>query len=1013
VAESEGLIGLNKTNLQFLKLQHMLSTSNISLITSVLLALTLSYIQSEVIASNVVLAWLSLAVLVTLIRATLANAYKHAHMDDHSTAHARMARFRLGVLLAGLVWGSAGFLMFPADDPQRQLFLIFMLAGLTAGGVVAYSADLASAIGFALLALAPAIIRLFIVGDSLSVAMGTAGMLYLGFMVMAILKTNQSISDHILLRLEAAENEETARASKERYRLLLEHSPVGIFHFDNDLVITYCNDRCAKIFHGSIDQIAGLDLKALKDQPVFPVLESALSGNTGHYDGKFCAIPGGAGAWMEMTCAPSRDGKSNIEGGIAIVQDVSERKRSESLAKQLGNLLQSSFNEIYVFDADSLRFIQVSEGAQRNLGYTFSELNQLTPVDIEPSLTPEKFRKKIAPLRSGERQQLSFETIHKRKDGTTYPVETRLQLMQEQGSFFMAIAQDITERKKAERLVGETTAKYRHLVESLPVIVYEFSDKRGGLYYSPQAAHILGYSLGYLYANPFLWNQSIHPDDVKVIEKGIGEFKAGGSFDITYRIKDKHGNWHWFNDRSIDKREENGELIIIGLAEDITERKSTEEQISNLAFFDPLTNLPNRRLLTDRLHQALVSSARVCRKGAVLFLDLDNFKSLNDTLGHEVGDLLLQQVAQRLTSCVRDGDTVARLGGDEFVVVLENLSEHALEATAQTESIGEKILAALSQPYQLAKREYRSTVSIGATLLDGQMTSIEELMKQADIAMYQSKKAGRNTLHLFDPHMQTSVNDHATMEDELHKAIEFHQFQLYYQIQVDNSHQPIGAEVLIRWVHPERGLVFPLKFIPFAEEVGLIRRIGLWVLETACAQIKAWQQDALTRDLVLAVNVSAKQFRQADFVSQVQALVQHHAINPMLLKLELTESLLLEDIEDIISTMDALNKVGIQFSLDDFGTGYSSLQYLKRLPLDQLKIDKSFVRDITSDKSDKAIVKTIIAMANSMNLDVIAEGVETEEQRQFLMSEGCRHFQGYLFGKPVPIEQFEAMLKLG
>ncbi len=449
----------------------------------------------------------------------------------------------------------------------------------------------------------------------------------------------------------------------------------------------------------------------------------------------------------------------------------------------------------------------------------------------------------------------------------------------------------------------------------------------------------------------------------------------------------------------------------VGSHIDITERKTYEEKIQHLAFYDHLTDLPNRLLLLDRLQQALVSSARSSRIGALLFIDMDNFKSLNDTLGHDMGDLLLQQVTQRLEYCIREGDTVSRLGGDEFVVMLLDLSEEPIEAAAQTESIGEKILTALSHPYQLDKHAYRSTGSIGVTLFSGNQQATDELMKQADIAMYQAKKAGRNTLRFFDRQMQESISARVSLESELHNALEFQQFHLHYQIQVDSSHRPLGAEALIRWIHPVRGLVPPLQFIPLAEESGLILPIGQWVLETACAQLKAWEQETLTCDLVLAVNVSAKQFHQPGFVAQVLTTVQRHAINPGLLKLELTEGMLLENIENVISIMNKLNGIGIQFSLDDFGTGYSSLQYLKRLPLDQLKIDQSFVRDINTDSSDKAIVSTIIAMAQILNLDVIAEGVETEEQRQFLLNSGCSNFQGYLFGRPIPIEQFEALLK--
>jgi diguanylate cyclase (GGDEF)-like protein/PAS domain S-box-containing protein len=451
--------------------------------------------------------------------------------------------------------------------------------------------------------------------------------------------------------------------------------------------------------------------------------------------------------------------------------------------------------------------------------------------------------------------------------------------------------------------------------------------------------------------------------------------------------------------------------LIWSIVEDITEKKNRERLIWTQAYFDELTNLPNRRLLLDRLQQALVSNGRSGKEGALLFIDLDNFKTLNDTLGHDIGDLLLKQVAKRLTECVREGDTVARLGGDEFVVMLEGLSDIRLEAAEQTKVIGAKILDSLNNVYMLGPHEHHSTPSIGATLFIDPRQPIENLLKHADIAMYQAKKAGRNTLRFFDPQMQEAINTHANLESDLRRALTQNQFQLHYQVQVDSSLSAIGAEALIRWMHPERGVVSPAQFIPLAESSGLILPIGQWVLDTACAQIKSWQNDARTRNLVLAVNVSAKQFHQADFTSLVRATLIRHDINPRLLKLELTESMLLDDTEETITTMNTLKEIDIQFSLDDFGTGYSSLQYLKRLPLNQLKIDQSFVRDIDTDSNDKAIIRTVIAMAKSMSFDVIAEGVETEEQKLFLINEGCEHFQGYLFGKPVPIGQFNAQLK--
>jgi diguanylate cyclase (GGDEF)-like protein/PAS domain S-box-containing protein len=461
------------------------------------------------------------------------------------------------------------------------------------------------------------------------------------------------------------------------------------------------------------------------------------------------------------------------------------------------------------------------------------------------------------------------------------------------------------------------------------------------------------------------------------------------------------------------KGEDGAVTHYVGSHTDITERKAAEEKIRHLAFYDPLTLLPNRRLLQDRLAQAAATGAKSGRGCALLFIDLDDFKTLNDTHGHDIGDLLLQQVATRMESCVRDGDTVARLGGDEFVALLEGLSGNAQEAAEQASLIGQKILTALNQPYQLAELTRRSTPSIGATLFSGHSHTVEELLKQADIAMYQAKKAGRNTMRFFDPDMQEAISARSKIAEELREAIDQEQFRLHYQVQVDRAGRPFGAEALIRWQHPERGLVSPAEFIPVAEETGLIHPVGWWALKAACAQIQAWQNNARTRDIALSVNVSAKQFHMPSFVDRVKTAMQMYNINPALLKLELTEGMLLENVDVAIATMSALREMGVEFSLDDFGTGYSSLQYLKKLPLSQLKIDQTFVRDIVVDDSDKAIVNTIVAMAHSLNLGVIAEGVETEQQRQLLLDIGCTRYQGYLFSRPVPVEEFEALLGKG
>lgn len=754
------------TTIQSKLTRQLFSVGRVSLVTSMLLACVLTYVLHDVISATIIYPWLSLIIFLSLARAVLIATYLRSHVNKATASLGWLKKYRLLIFLLGAVWGSAGIILFPVDYPQYQLFLIFMLAGLTAGGVVAFSADLACAITFAGLIIVPTMVRLFVAGDNLSMAMGVAIMLYFGFMIISTWHINRNMRENVSLHVEAAAREEAVRSSEERYRLLLTHSPVGIFHYNTNHIVTFCNKRFADILQNSVDGVVGTDLKSLKDQSVFPALEKALLGEIGHYEGSYSATHSDAKIWASLICAPSLDSGENVVGGIAIVQDISERKQAECI-------------------------------------------------------------------------------------------------------------------------------------------------------------------------------------------------------------------------------------------------------IENLAFYDSLTQLPNRQLLLDRLKQALASSAHSGRDGALLFLDLDHFKILNDSRGHEAGDSLLRQVAARLTICLHEDDTVARLGGDEFVVLLEGLSNQDTTAATQAEAIGERILAFLRQPYQLDENEYQSTASIGIAIFKGHEQSLEELLKHADIAMYQAKKAGRNKLRFFDPEMQNAVNSRVDLERKLRKALEDQQFQLFYQIQVDRSYRILGAETLIRWMHPERGFMPPAEFVPLAEETGLILPIGQWVLETACTQLKAWQQNPATRDLTLSVNVSAKQFHQTDFVAQLKDVIKRHSINPLQLKLELTESLLLENIEDTIATMSALNKIGIQFSLDDFGTGYSSLQYLKRLPLMQLKIDQSFVRDIVADSSDRAIVQTIIAMAKSLELNVIAEGVETKEQRQLLLNKGCEHFQGYLFSKPVPISEFNELLENG
>ncbi|UJP04684.1 MAG: EAL domain-containing protein [Nitrosomonas sp.] len=480
--------------------------------------------------------------------------------------------------------------------------------------------------------------------------------------------------------------------------------------------------------------------------------------------------------------------------------------------------------------------------------------------------------------------------------------------------------------------------------------------------------------------------------------------------EIWNRGKDGELFSKWLNITAI-KTNDGAVTHYIGMLSDISEYRQAQDKIRKLAFFDQLTDLPNRFLLTERLKQVLNAADRTKNHYALLFIDLDNFKSLNDTLGHNMGDLLLKQVAQRLSMCVRKEDTVARLGGDEFVVLLMNLSDNAKDAIAQAGTVCKKIISVLNQSYQLNDSSFRCTSSIGVTLFSDHQYPVENLMKQADLAMYRSKEAGRNTFHFFDPEMETVALKRSIFEKDFLAGIEANQFILYYQAQVTHNLQAIGAEVLLRWQHPHYGMMLPGDFIHLAEETRAMLPLTHWIIETACNQLAKWHNQPGFSHLTIAVNISPQQFRQHDFVDQVLDIVKKIGINPRQLKLELTECSLIHDADEVIDKMSALRSAGVGFSLDDFGVGFSSLSYLKRLPLEQLKIDRSFVRDVLTDSNDASIAKAIIMLAGNLELGVLAEGVETEEQLNFLLESGCYSYQGYLFGKPLPIESFEELVQ--
>ncbi len=930
-------------------------------------------------------------------------------------------------------------------------------------------------------------------------------------------------------------------ASEEKWRLLFENMTTGFALHE-----IICDEQGQPVdyrfleINPAFEQLTGLKagnmigrtvLEALPDTEPYWIEtfgRVALSGEPTDYENFSKEL----GRWYHVRAFSPKIGQFAV-----IISNITDRKSTEEALRQSEAWFRSIFENVNTGVASTDATGQVTrfnETFRTMLGYDAEALGRMNFADFTHPDDLKLEQVIFDDILEGKRNNYHMTKRYITSDGSVIWVDLSAGVIRNADgkvANFVAVTQDITERKQLEFAVAASEQEFRLLAESMPQIVWITRADGWNIYYNRQWVDYTGLTLEE--SSGHGWSKPLHPDDKQRAWDAWQEaVNYSGTYSIECRLRRADGEYFWWLIRgvpvldvngNIDKwfgtctdineikisqqnlliaaaafesqesmmitdadgvimrvneaftestgytaaevvgksprllksgrhdadfyrdmwetllhtgkwqgeiwdRRKNGEVYpnwlaitavkgsdgnvthYVGSHIDITERKAAEDEIQNLAFYDPLTRLPNRRLLLDRLNQALASSARNGRAGALLFIDLDNFKNLNDSLGHDIGDLLLQQVTQRLESGIREGDTVARLGGDEFVVMLLNLSKDALESAAQTEAIGDKVLTALGQPYQLATHTYHCTASIGVTLFGDHQQATDELMKQADIAMYQAKKAGRNALRFFDRQMQESISARVSLENELHNALEFEQFHLYYQVQVDSSNHPLGAEILIRWIHPERGMVSPAQFIPLAEESGLILPIGQWVLETTCARLRAWQQNALTRDLSLSVNVSARQFHQADFVAQVESTIQDYGINPRLLKLELTEGILLENIEETAATMNALKQIGVQFSLDDFGTGYSSLQYLKRLPLDQLKIDQSFVRDIASDSSDKAIVRTIVAMAQSLEIEVIAEGVETEQQRQLLLDHGCTHFQGYLFSRPVPVGQFEAML---
>jgi diguanylate cyclase (GGDEF)-like protein/PAS domain S-box-containing protein len=565
------------------------------------------------------------------------------------------------------------------------------------------------------------------------------------------------------------------------------------------------------------------------------------------------------------------------------------------------------------------------------------------------------------------------------------------------------LLQQVAEMRRVHEKLELSRNRYRNLYDFAPVAYLTLNLRKQVVDVNQLGAQMLGMERSLLLGHTFA--RLVAAGDRRRYQRVLRkEIVHGGGQSCDLELQRYDASEIYVQLNCLRMMGENAESIVRLTLIDITARNHAENEIKQLAFHDALTGLANRRLLLERLEKARDACERRGRRAALLFLDFDDFKTLNDTHGHAMGDLLLQEVAKRLSSSVRRTATVSRLGGDEFAVVLPGLHNSPAQAVIEAYKEGQKVLEALSRRYTLAGMSYQGTASVGIRVFKDALLTGEDLLKQADLALYDAKSEGGNRIRLFDPEMQSKVEARRTIEAELRLAMQRKEFVLYYQPQVDQQRRLIGAEALLRWHHPHRGVLPPAEFLALADEKGMIVEIGLWVVEEACVRLKEWGQSPQTADLTMAVNVSATEFRHPDFVSRLLAIIDHVDINPRKLLLEFTESLMFSTMEETLNKMTALRVRGIRFALDDFGIGYSSLAYLQGLPLDQLKIDRTFVQHLPTNPNDAAIVKSVIALGQSLGLEIVAEGVETAEQWEFLSAHGCAEYQGLLFGGAGPME---------
>jgi diguanylate cyclase (GGDEF)-like protein/PAS domain S-box-containing protein len=602
--------------------------------------------------------------------------------------------------------------------------------------------------------------------------------------------------------------------------------------------------------------------------------------------------------------------------------------------------------------------------------------------------------------------QLRDEALLRAKEGAEAAAVEARRLAEATSVANLQLAREVAERRRAEEALRESEQRFRQLAENIDAVFWMLEADSGSLIYvSPAYERVWGRSLRSLHEQPMRFFETLHREDQGRVTEAA-ERLAEGVFDEEYRILRPDGSQRWVRTRAFPVRRIDGSVYrIAGITQDVTDRKKAEETIRHRAYHDELTGLPNRLLFAERFAQIVEHLRRSDETIALLFLDLDRFKTINDTLGHALGDRLLKAVAERLRLSLRGGDTVARFGGDEFIVLATGI-----EGGHDAAHLSEKILQLMRPPYRLGVHELRITTSVGIAVYPDDGTEIETLIKNADTALYRAKERGRNCFQLYSPAMNARALEQLALENDLRRALEQMEFTLHYQPEVDlRSGRIVGAEALVRWQRPGREPLLPQQFIPLAEDVGLIGALGEWVLRTACDQSRQWNAAGLP--LRVAVNLSPREFEHKDVTRGIARALAQAGLDPAGLELELTESTVMRDAESAVRTLRDLKAMGVQIAIDDFGTGHSSLSYLKRFPVDALKIDQAFVRDLATDPEDAAIVKAVISLAHSLEIQVIAEGVETEQQLEFLRAAGCDVVQGFLLGPPAPPEAIADLVR--